>query len=308
MATWKKVIVSGSNAELNGLLVNTNQQISSSVDTTFLSGSFSGSFHGDGSDLTGVSSSFISNTISSSYGIAPFSFNGSNSASVEVSGAVNLVAGNFTQWTGNAFASSSLYEYFDGFTMATYVTGASSIRLTGYTSILTGSFTGSFYGNGNGLTFTDNFSVTNGSASFGGDVIVSGDLIVNGTASFINSTNLLVKDRFTLFNSGSTSLTDTGFIFQDGFDTFNKSSGSAFYVESAYGNSGRFAIASGISYDTTDIMAPNNPSYMVSVVRDASNSVPTTEPYWGGTTAGYGNMYIQADSMNPALGEIWIYA
>jgi len=46
MPTWKKVIVSGSNAELNKLNIGANQQISSSVATTFLSGSFSGSFEG----------------------------------------------------------------------------------------------------------------------------------------------------------------------------------------------------------------------------------------------------------------------
>jgi len=304
MATWKKVIVSGSNAELNALLVNTNQQISGSVGNTFLSGSFSGSFHGDGSDLTGVSSSYLSYTLTSSYGIAPFSFNGSNSASVEVSGAVNLAVNNFTRWTGNAFASSSLYEYTD--ISGSFVTGASSIRLTGLYSILTGSFTGSFSGSGNGLTFTSGIQVS-GSSTFYDDLTVQGDLIVNGTASFINSTNLLVKDRFTLFNSGSTSLTDTGFIFQDGIDIFNKSTGSAFYVESAYGNSGRFAVASGISYDTTDITAPNNSSYMVSV--ETSNSTaPTTAPYWGGSTGGYGNMYIHTNPMNPAFGDIYIYA
>jgi hypothetical protein len=46
MATWKKIVVSGSNAELNKLNVGTNQQISSSAGSTFLSGSFSGSFEG----------------------------------------------------------------------------------------------------------------------------------------------------------------------------------------------------------------------------------------------------------------------
>jgi hypothetical protein len=56
MATWKKVIVSGSNAELNKLNVDANQQISSSVSQTFLSGSFSGSFEGSlKSSLTNLS-------------------------------------------------------------------------------------------------------------------------------------------------------------------------------------------------------------------------------------------------------------
>ena len=64
MATWKKVIVSGSTAELlsvtasSGVLVGTNQVITTSATTTKLSGSFSGSFFGDGSGLSGVATSF----------------------------------------------------------------------------------------------------------------------------------------------------------------------------------------------------------------------------------------------------------
>jgi hypothetical protein len=64
MATWKKVIVSGSAAELlnvtasSGVLVGTIQQITTSATTTKLSGSFSGSFFGDGSGLSGVAASF----------------------------------------------------------------------------------------------------------------------------------------------------------------------------------------------------------------------------------------------------------
>ena len=56
MATWKKVIVSGSDAILNQLNVSTNQQIGTAQSTTFLTGSFTGSFKGDGSGLTGLSS------------------------------------------------------------------------------------------------------------------------------------------------------------------------------------------------------------------------------------------------------------
>jgi hypothetical protein len=44
MPNWKKVITSGSNAELNKLVVDTH--ISASL--------FSGSFYGDGSNLTGI--------------------------------------------------------------------------------------------------------------------------------------------------------------------------------------------------------------------------------------------------------------
>jgi len=60
MAAWKKIIVSGSVAELAsvsasvGVLVGTNQQIQTTSASTRLSGSFSGSFTGDGSGLSGV--------------------------------------------------------------------------------------------------------------------------------------------------------------------------------------------------------------------------------------------------------------
>jgi len=60
MATWKKIIVSGSVAELAavsasvGVLVGTNQQIQPTHANTRLTGSFTGSFTGDGTGLTGV--------------------------------------------------------------------------------------------------------------------------------------------------------------------------------------------------------------------------------------------------------------
>ena len=59
MAEWKKVIVSGSAAQLSQLNVDTNQQITNSAATTYLSGSFSGSFQGNGAGLTGVTATAI---------------------------------------------------------------------------------------------------------------------------------------------------------------------------------------------------------------------------------------------------------
>jgi hypothetical protein len=59
MAEWKKVIVSGSAAVLSQLNVGTNQQITTSQATTFLTGSFTGSFKGDGTNLTGVTATAV---------------------------------------------------------------------------------------------------------------------------------------------------------------------------------------------------------------------------------------------------------
>ena len=65
MATWKKLIVSGSVAELAavsasvGITVNSNQKITSTQADTRLTGSFTGSFVGDGTNLTGVTATAI---------------------------------------------------------------------------------------------------------------------------------------------------------------------------------------------------------------------------------------------------------
>ena len=59
MATWKKVLVSGSSAEVSQLNVGANQQITTAQSTTFLTGSFTGSFAGNGAALTGVTATAV---------------------------------------------------------------------------------------------------------------------------------------------------------------------------------------------------------------------------------------------------------
>jgi len=85
MASWKKVIVSGSDiSQLNNDL-NFAQE---GVAGQNLSGSFSGSFVGDGSGLTGVIAT-VSNALVDGNGIADFSYDGSSagvSVAVETSG------------------------------------------------------------------------------------------------------------------------------------------------------------------------------------------------------------------------------
>ena len=74
MAEWKKVIVSGSNiSQLN----NDANYLVDAQDSAVLSGSFSGSFQGDGSGLTGVVAS-NANALVDGNGIADFSYDGSS--------------------------------------------------------------------------------------------------------------------------------------------------------------------------------------------------------------------------------------
>ena len=75
MATWKKVIVSGSDiSQLN----NDANYLAEGGSGASLSGSFSGSFQGDGSNLTGVVAQ-ASNALADGNGIVDFSYDGSTS-------------------------------------------------------------------------------------------------------------------------------------------------------------------------------------------------------------------------------------
>lgn len=105
MAEWKKVVVSGSTANLANLQVDglssglvtgnagnlTTTAINGSgniVATTASglvhSGSFSGSFQGDGSSLTGITATQLGNSLTDGNGIADFTFDGSAGASIAV--------------------------------------------------------------------------------------------------------------------------------------------------------------------------------------------------------------------------------
>ena len=282
MANWKKVIVSGSNANLTAIQVDnlTSGQVvigggvGSNLSTTaingtgtivattgatgvVITGSFTGSFKGDGSGLTGIPAT-ISNAVTFGEGLNSTSYDGSVAVTVAVSGAAQLTDNAITKWnnTDNKFVVSSLTDN------GTTVTGATSIQLSGASSILTGSFTGSFKGDGSGLTglssastLTISASVYNGQPLTSGSIalatqgltvkgtqnevdaavsgqtitiglpsdvtisnnlIVTNDLTVNGTTTYINVTDLYVEDKFILLASGSATNGDGGIVIDRG--------------------------------------------------------------------------------------------
>jgi cytoskeletal protein CcmA (bactofilin family) len=303
MATWKKVIVSGSDASLNSLIVSAGPlqvtgstnlsgsvqglgtvELSGSVQlkgevsltgqlivTGSASGSFSGSFAGDGSQLTGVIAQ-NANSLSNSTGISSFNYNGSSPQSVSVSGAVSLSTNAVTKWSGAAFVNSSIT---DG----------------GNVTINNG---GGVYIQGGGLDVS-------GSSVFHDNLTVQGNLTVNGTASFQNTTNLEVADQFILLNSGSSTFQDSGIVINTGN---SGNSGSAWYLETSgtttgAPQNGRFAVASNIAPNATTA-TPDE--YAVTAV--ISGSAPgASVPQWGGSGLGQGNMWVDSSTS-----DIWIYA
>jgi hypothetical protein len=267
MATWKKIIVSGSNASLaqitssiltptnlvmagaGGALQNSNLTLTGGVLNV---GANSVISTGTGSVLTGsFSGSFVGTTnlpdLTQGSGIVPFTYDGSGTATVAVSGAAALNNNAVTKWNSAAFVNSSLTDN------GTVVSGASSIQLSGANSVLSGSFSGSFRGDGSGLTgLATNLDISgsNGSGitinlvtqdlTIGGtaneietsaagttitiglpnDVTITQDLTVNrnltvfGTASFQHTEDLDVADRFIRLASGSNAAGDGGIAIQ----------------------------------------------------------------------------------------------
>ena len=354
MATWKKVIVSGStanlaNVQVDGLTsgsvvigggsgsvltttaINGTGNIVGTTGATGLvhSGSFSGSFQGNFVGTTNLPD------LTESTGITAFTYDGATTATVAVSGASTLSSNNITKWTGTAFANSSLTDN------GTAITGASSIQLTGASSNLSGSFSGSFQGDGSQLTGitaafpttaktdlatsdqffindgvnkfitygnllsdlagtnlvvegTDSLALANtitGDKTFSNNVVISQNLTVLGTASFQQTTNLEVADRFVLFASGSNTTGDGGIVVQQGTQNigelygYDSSANRWAFTSSFLANQSAFTPA---AYITTTEFAASNPS---------------AAPLYGGASNGFGNIHV-----NSSTGDIFIYA
>lgn len=317
MAQWKKIIVSGSNADLaivsasNAIVVGAAgyNVIGTNQSNTNLSGSFTGSFKGtfDGT------SNLPDLTQTAGGGIVPFTYDGSTAVTIAVSGAAELSNNVIVKWdnTDNKFVNTSIND--DG----TNVSGSTSLQFSGANSSLTGSFTGTFVGEGSGLTGlvstlnitgsdnstgtvqlkTQDLTITGvaneinttvsgqtvtiglpDSVSITSDLTVGGNLNVNGDLTYLNVANLAVEDKFILLNSGSTNPDEAGLV----VDTGN-GIGYAFAFDadqSRWGFSGSFD-------SSTTSFAPD--AYVASVV---TTDIPAYQKV--------GNIRIES-------GEIYIY-
>jgi len=215
----------------------------SAVNASHITGSFTGSFVGDGTGLTGVTAAVdidalsagaidqTDNLIYSDAGtekkITFSDFedtifgNFSGDATVAAGGALTLKSGVVSasamidhDTTTNFVAN----EHIDHTTVSVIagngLTGGGTIAADRTLNI----------GAGTGVTVNADdiaigqdvattANVTFATASITQNLTVGGDLVVNGTQTLVNTTNLLVEDRFILMNSGSAA-GDGGFIVQ----------------------------------------------------------------------------------------------
>jgi hypothetical protein len=153
MASWKKIIVSGSVAELAavsasvGVLVGTNQQIQPTQAGTRLTGSFTGSFTGDGTNLIGVTATptFPSTALTDITDSTNTKFFINDDSGNATSGNKQITYANLlTDLAGTNLAVESS----DSLTLASTITGLTSVSSTSFS----GSFSGSFQGDGSNLT------------------------------------------------------------------------------------------------------------------------------------------------------------
>lgn len=382
MASWKKIIVSGSVAELAavsasvGVLVGANQQIQPTQVGTRLTGSFTGSFTGDGTNLIGVTATptFPSTALTNITDSTNTKFFINDDAGNLTSGNKQITYGNLlTDLAGTNLAVESS----DSLTLASTITGLTSVSSTAFS----GSFSGSFQGDGsnltgiasvlsvsgsdgsngtvnlktqaltitgtsneietsvsgqtvtvglpNDVTVTGDLTVSgndikmsggttaltfsgagdvtvagdlkisgndikasDGSTAItlnGANVTIAGDLNVNGTTTTIDTTNLLVEDKFALFASGSDGNTDGGIVIQQGAST-----GYALGVDAS---ADRWALQNNTSPTATSI----TPDAFMGVIQEGSAD-PASNPVYGGAS-GFGTIFVDSNT-----GNIWIYS
>jgi hypothetical protein len=408
MATWKKVIVSGSSANLTTLQVDnlTSGQVvigggTGNLSTTaingtgnilatngatsvVMSGSFSGSFQGNGSGLTGVTATFpitaktdltstdqffindgtskyvtygnlltdlagtnlavegtdsltLASTITGITSISSTSFTGSLlGTATTASYVLNAVSASFASnaLTANSATNATNVAVTDTTTgtgpyyvmFADGTTGNRAVRVdstaltfnaTTNTLTVTSSYanqalSASYAASTNNITNaitnnTDNYILTatgggaingesnlqfNGSTlTVTGNAVITNNLTVQGTASFQNTTNLQVADRFVLFASGSNAAGDGGIVVQQA----TQDVGELFGYENSIN---RWGFTSSFTANGSSFTAA---AYVTST--EVGTAVPTAAPVYGGASNGFGNIYVKTDT-----GDIYIYA
>lgn len=190
MATWKKLIVSGSVAELAsvsasvGILVGTNQQIQPTQADTRLTGSFTGSFIGDGSNLTGVTATptFPTTAITDITNSTDTKFFINDSNTNSTTGNKQITWENLL--TDLAGTNLALGNSNDSLTLASTITGLTSVSATSFS----GSFSGSFQGDGSNLTGIAATLAVSGSNGSNGTVdLKTQALTITGTSNEIET-------------------------------------------------------------------------------------------------------------------------
>jgi len=249
-ASWKKVIVSGSNASLNTLDVTTGVAVGKTtrnapldiLGNTIITGSLILSSSA-ATELTVIGNTIMKGSLTvtqpitgSLFGTASYAGSSSRVDVIQNPGAGQyaiIFAGSSGPGTGSqqlAVTGSELSYEPQAFRLNVKNLNGTASFATTASFALTSSFTN--IGNnitnnadnriltatgGNTINGEANLTFDGTTLALTGDQTISGNLTVNGTTTTINTDNLLVEDRFILLASGSSTPTDGGIIIQSSF-------------------------------------------------------------------------------------------
>lgn len=275
MATWKKVIVSGSN--ISQLFNDAGYLTSITAQNAFATASFNGSellANGSNGNLTFASSSGQGLTITANVGADSLTFGLNAIPNASLANSLITVAGT-TVSLGGSVTQTQIFA------------GSTAISA----SVLSSPNQGEALLTNNGVAGStiDLGLQTTDSPTFVG-LTLTGNLVVLGTASFQNTQNLLVGDRFVLFASGSNTAGDGGIVVQQGTQNIGE----------LYGyDSGTTRWGFTSSFSATDN------SFVPAVYAGAvetSTIAPSAAPKYGGSAAGQGTIHVDTNT-----GDIYIY-
>ena len=142
-----------------------------------------------------------------------------------------------------------------------------------------------------GTTGATAVNVGNGSSTttVNNRLVVTGDLVVNGTTTTVDTTNITIEDKFALFASGSDTNTDGGIIIQQAAST-----GYALGVDAS---ADRWALQNNTSPTATSL----TPDAFMGVIQEGTAN-PVSNPVYGDVN-GNGTVFVNTNN-----GEIWIYS
>ena len=274
--------IAGANISASTETLSLNPTITglTSVSSAAFSGSFSGSFQGDGSALTGIAATLL---VSGSTG----------GGTVDLKTQTLSVVGTANEIETSATGQTITVGLPNDVTLTGDLTvGGNDIKMSGGTTALTFSgagdveVAGDLKISGNDIKASDNSTAI---TLNGANVTIAGDLTVNGTTTTLDTTNLLVEDKFALFASGSDTNTDGGIVVQQGAST-----GYALGVDAS---ADRWALQNNTSPTATSI----TPDAYMGVIQEGIAN-PASNPVYGGAT-GYGTIFVDSNT-----GNIWIYS
>lgn len=243
----------------------------------------------NGATLVGINTANPTNTLQVNGGITAVNI----TASGNISSSAGLIGQTLTT-SGNATVGG------DATITGDIAVNGGDITTTQSTFNLVNSTATTLNIGGAGTAITIGANAT-GTTTVRNNLVVSGDLTVNGETTIINTTNLSIEDKFIVLgrSSGSqTPIAEGGIIIEGA-----AGSGSAFVFNSGSGGTNglanRWGVALGVPTGSINVTPTD---FMVTVSSSGVSPTDSNPPTFGSASFGYGNMHINTND-----GEIWIY-